>query len=329
LNVGDIVTVITRPDAFTSAEWQSARMAIEKEGFKILLAPDVPFDNITSAILTGTASDAFFGSLPENISPSTDNKPFFFYTSRLGELLSRPPSVLASSDTAMRTLLLLVAIGFVACLYYIVVPLVRLSRKTSRASVMRPTVYFCAIGMGFMLIEISQMQRLMVFLGHPVYGLAVVLFTLLLFSGIGSMTVSADSASERAFAVRAIGLVAMLALAGVVTTVATESARESSTSIRIVLSILLLAPPAFFMGMMFPLGLSTWRRETDLLPFFWSANGVTSVFASVLGMALSMELGIRETYVIGAFMYGIALLMLVLQGRMSGVGARASMPGGA
>ena len=54
-----------------------------------------------------------------------------------------------------------------------------------------PVAYFCAIGMGFMLIEISQMQRLMVFLGHPVYGLSVVLFTILLFSGIGSTTVGA------------------------------------------------------------------------------------------------------------------------------------------
>ena len=58
-----------------------------------------------------------------------------------------------------------------------------------------PVTYFCAIGMGFMLIEISQMQRLMVFLGHPVYGLGVVLFTILLFSGIGSATVGAYAAA--------------------------------------------------------------------------------------------------------------------------------------
>ncbi len=54
-----------------------------------------------------------------------------------------------------------------------------------------PVAYFSAIGMGFMLIEISQLQRLMVFLGHPVYALGVVLFTILLFSGIGSATVGA------------------------------------------------------------------------------------------------------------------------------------------
>ena len=61
-----------------------------------------------------------------------------------------------------------------------------------------PVGYFCAIGMGFMLIEISQMQRLMVFLGHPVYGLSVVLFTILLFSGIGSATVGARVPRPRA-----------------------------------------------------------------------------------------------------------------------------------
>ena len=69
---------------------------------------------------------------------------------------------------------------------------------------------------------------------------------------------------------------------------------------RILASVLLLAPPAFCMGMMFPLGLSIWRRHSDLVPFFWSANGITSMFASVLGMALSIEFGIAKTYTLGA-----------------------------
>src|SRR6185437_5448723 len=75
---------------------------------------------------------------------------------------------------------------------------------------------------------------------------------------------------------------------------------------------LLLAPPAFCMGMMFPLGLSIWRRHSELLPFFWSANGITSMFASVLGMALSIAFGIANTFSIGVAFYAVCALMIVV-----------------
>ena len=78
LNVGNIITVITRPDAFTDAQWQGARARLLAQGFKILLGPDVSFDTITSTLMSGKADAAFFASLPENIIPSTDDNPFFF-----------------------------------------------------------------------------------------------------------------------------------------------------------------------------------------------------------------------------------------------------------
>ena len=87
--------------------------------------------------------------------------------------------------------LMLIVTALCAFLYYIVGPFVRLARRMPLSVLTPPVAYFCAIGMGFMLIEISQMQRLMVFLGHPVYGLSVVLFTILLFGGVGSTTVGA------------------------------------------------------------------------------------------------------------------------------------------
>ena len=100
LNVGNIVTVITRPEAFTDAEWHSARAALQAQGFKVLLGPDVPFDNITSTILSGNADAAFYDSLPENVAPSTDDRPFFFYTTRIGDFFSRMWLVQAGKDTA-------------------------------------------------------------------------------------------------------------------------------------------------------------------------------------------------------------------------------------
>ena len=192
LNVGNIVTVITRPDAFTDAQWQGARTRLLAQGFKILMGPDVTFDAVTSTLMSGNADAAFFASLPLNITPSTDDNPFFFYTARFGDFFSSPLSALSNNNAAISMTLVLIMVALGACLYYIAGPFIRLARRMPLSVLTPPVTYFCAIGMGFMLIEISQMQRLMVFLGHPVYGLSVVLFTILLFSGIGSTTVGAQ-----------------------------------------------------------------------------------------------------------------------------------------
>jgi len=330
LNVGNIVTVITRPDAFTGAQWQGARTRLLTQGFKILLGPDVAFDTITSTLLSGKADAAFFTSLPENVTPSTDDNPFFFYTTRFGNLFSRmSPMAPTNNNAAINMTLVLILVSLCACVYYIVTPFVRLAKRMPLSTLTPPVAYFCAIGMGFMLIEISQMQRLMVFLGHPVYGLAVVLFTILLFSGIGSATIGAQAPRSSGVIVRVGALLTTVVLAGLLTPVLTTWARGEATDMRILLSVLLLAPPAFCMGMMFPLGLSIWRRHSELLPFFWSANGITSMFASVLGMALSIEFGIAKTYALGACFYVVCALVIAMsrQTRRAEVAAAGSVNG--
>jgi SAM-dependent methyltransferase len=326
VNVGGIVTVITRPDAFSNVQWQGARERLLAQGFKILLGPDVTFDAVTSTLMSGKADAAFFASLPENVTPSTDDNPFFFYTSRFWDLFTKPLSTLAHNNAAIRTTLMLVALALFACGYYIIGPFVRLARRMPLSTLTPPVTYFCTIGMGFMLIEISQMQRLMVFLGHPVYGLSVVLFTILLFSGIGSATVGPHFPRPGAVIARVVALLTTLVAAGLLTPLLTTWARSEATDMRILLSVLLLAPPAFCMGMMFPLGLGIWRRHSELLPFFWSANGITSMVASVLGMALSIEFGIANTYALGVGFYLVCALMIIVSRQANLVGVSAARP---
>ncbi len=325
LNVGNIVTVITRPDAFTAAQWTGARERLQAQGFKILLGPGVAFDDITSTLMSGKADPAYLASLPSNITASTDDNPFFFFTQRFSQLLAHPWAAITENNApvSMTLLLLLVALG--ACVYYIAVPFVRLAQRMPLMELTPPVAYFSAIGMGFMLIEISQMQRLMVFLGHPVYGLGVVLFTILICSGIGSMTVGALAPRPGAVFGRLAALLATLVLTGVLTPLVTTWTRSEATDIRILVSALLLAPPAFCMGMMFPLGLNIWRRHADLLPFFWSANGITSMLASVLGMALSIAFGIANTYAIGVGFYVVSGAMLILGRQANPMGAATTM----
>jgi spermidine synthase len=319
LNVGNIVTVITSPDGLTAAQWQSARERLTAQGFKILLGPDVTFDSITSTLLSGKADQAFLDSLPENIAASTDDNPFFFFTSRLGDILREGASLSMDRNAAISTTIWLVFAAFCACVYYIAIPFVRIARQMPLATLTPPVAYFSAIGMGFMLIEISQMQRLMVFLGHPVYGLSIVLFSILLFGGIGSTTVGVAAPRPVAIVVRVVALVVALVAAGLLTPLVTTWARGETTGMRIVVSVLLLAPPAFCMGMMFPLGLGIWRRHQALLPFLWSTNGITSMLASVLGMVLSIQFGIANTYALGACFYIVCAITLVISCRTNPV----------
>ena len=191
--------------------------------------------------------------------------------------------------------LLLVMVALCACGYYIVIPFVRLARRMPLSALTPPVMYFCAIGMGFMLIEISQMQRLMVFLGHPVYGLGVVLFTILLFSGIGSATVGAQALRSSAVVARVVALLTTLALAGLLTPLLTTlgavgSHRHAHPVVH---------PAAGAAGVLHGNDVPARAKHLapsrrSLLPFFWSANGITSMLASVLGMALSIEFGIAS-----------------------------------
>jgi SAM-dependent methyltransferase len=323
LNVGKIVTVITRPDAFTDAQWAGARQRLEAQGFTILLGPDIAFDDVASTLLSGKADAAFFAATSEDIAPSTDDKPFFFFTSRLGDFVARSTVSMNNNAAVFMTGLLVIA-AFCACVYYIFVPYLRLAKQMPLSILTPPVAYFSAIGMGFMLIEISQMQRLMVFLGHPVYGLGVVLSTILLFSGLGSATVGSRTPSPTSLVGRVGLLMSLLAIVGLLTPEVTAWARSATTDMRIFVSVLLLAPPAFCMGMMFPLGLSVWRQRPELLPFFWSANGITSMFASACGMALSIELGIAKTFAIGVCCYALCALMIVGSRLANRVGAAAT-----
>src|SRR5665811_1688107 len=99
--------------------------------------------------MSGKAYAAFFASLPENIIPSTDDNPFFFYTARFGNLAATPSLALTNNNAAISMTLLLILVALCACGYYIVVPFFRLAKRMPLSALTPPVAYFCAIGMGF------------------------------------------------------------------------------------------------------------------------------------------------------------------------------------
>jgi len=170
--------------------------------------------------------------------------------------------------------------------------------------------YFSSIGAGFMLIEISLMQKLNTFLGHPVYGLLVVLFTLLIAGGCGSY-ISAALQLEGKGAIKKIllAVIIVLSLIGVSTPLITDSLCGANNNARIATAALLVFIPGIFMGMPFPMGLKfSTARHSALIPWFFGVNGAFSVLFSVAAVAVSLAFGITSAFALGCAFYITALI---------------------
>jgi len=186
-------------------------------------------------------------------------------------------------------------------------------------------IYFGALGVGFMLVEIPTIQRLTVYLGRPVYSLAVGLFALLLFSGLGSLWVGrrlwqphtrqpegvGTTPGPHAHAQgRSLGLpllVVLIALNALAGPLVLERTIGWPLAARLAVAVVILAPLAFLMGMPFPTGIrQVGARRPGVIPWLWGINGVMSVMGSALSIALAIHLGVRATLLIAAGCYALA-----------------------
>jgi hypothetical protein len=175
-------------------------------------------------------------------------------------------------------------------------------------------LYFAAIGFAFMLVEISQLQRLIVFLGHPSYSLSVVLFSLLVSSGIGSLATGRVDGRGLSGWVVAIfsALMGTMLFFGALTPHLIHTFQASSTVVRIAVAVAALLPLGFFMGTAFPLGMKAAAAvNPPITPWLWGINGAMSVVASVLAIVVAMTAGISATFWIGTACYAVAFAAYV------------------
>jgi hypothetical protein len=161
-------------------------------------------------------------------------------------------------------------------------------------------IYFAAIGLAFMLVEIGQLERLIIFLGHPIYGLTVVLFVVLLSSSLGSL---ASHRFGRLFWYLPVVLAAFIILSPSIT----RQFEAAGTPVRIAVSSLILFPCGFFMGMAFPLGIKRASYRDEPTAWYWGINGAFSVVSSVLAVVIAVFWGVTVTLIAGLGVYVIAL----------------------
>ena len=304
-----IATILVSKNPFSENDMKNFHKVCERLRFNVLYSPKKSSDRMFYRILAGRKA----GNLEKELIPPEDNRPFFFSSFQLKTLgrwsfwIRGIQAVTPTSTFILAALLLLVV---VLTLLFIFVPLFLNPQKLEPGSAPF-LLYFFAIGMGFMLVEISQMQKLIIFLGHPTYSLSVVLFSLLISGGIGSyLTNKIQPEQLRSSGLKALALLlVVLVLFFVVTKYGVTELQSSSNRVRIIFSWASLSFAGLLMGMVFPLGMKAASiRFSHLTPWLWGVNGATSVCASVLAVVISITEGISTTFWTGFFCYGLALL---------------------
>jgi hypothetical protein len=306
---------------FTKADLAALDQIVEERGWEVLLAPDREsledprFVEIVEREDVGAINTGY----PADITPPTDDRPFFFQMARFSDIFDQSLYGGANDYVARPVLVLIslaVAVVGLAALC-IVLPLVLTTSRRALTSTLPLVVFFAGIGLGFLLLEIAQMQRLVLFLGHPTYALSVVLFSVLLFSGIGSFAADALVRVRPNPGVRVAqlwpiaALLLVIATFGFVTTDLIDLVRGETTEVRIAAAVAMLAPMGLLMGMPFPIGMKVASLRPDApTAFFWGINGATSVCASVLAVAVSLGWGISMAFWAGVLAYAIAAVAL-------------------
>jgi len=304
-------TLLVSVNPFSRDELARVEQVSKDLGFEVMLTPDRSADPLFEE-LTGPGAKSAEAAFPLDISPPTDDSPFFFNMLRLKDVF-RFDLLNAGKQSnnlkAVATLGALLVAVFVLTALCIFVPL-WLHRGVARDA-RALAVFFIAIGAGFMLVETSQMQRLIIALGHPTYALSVVLFGLLVSSGAGSYLTSAvtDDRVRGAGAARLAVIVGVLVVAGALTPWLVRATAAGSTPLRISAALAVLFPLGLSMGMAFPLGMRlASRRAPALTPWLWGLNGAASVLASVLSICIALTWTISAAFWTGCAAYLLALV---------------------
>jgi hypothetical protein len=304
-------TLLVSPTPFSDADMATLKAAADRLRFDTVLTPTFAADDTFVTLASGRNLDEFTARYPINIAPPTDDSPFFFNMLRLRDVLQLDLIQHGKSTHNMEAVFVLGTLLFTVFLLTslcIVLPLVVTTDRRALQGSLPLVLFFAAIGLGFMLVETSQMQRLIVVLGHPTYGLTVVLFSLLLASGLGSwLTTKMRDLAGRSGLLVIGALVVVLFAFGLVTPALAHRIEGAGTSVRIVVSALVLAMPGVLMGMAFPLGMRLSNDRAALTPWLWGVNGATSVCASVLAVAIALSTTISMAFWAGWLCYAAAL----------------------
>lgn len=332
-------TFLVKKSPITSKELQEIREFAGDRAFDLAYAPGIHPEEVNrynilsepvyyqayTGLLEADPRERFYAEYAFDVRPPTDDRPFFshfFKWSQAGQVwaeLGKTWQPFGGAGYFVILALLALASLLAGGLIFLPVVVARLRFSFMRPESPKPPrlslaylIYFGLIGFGYLMVEIPLIQRFILFLGHPAYALTGVLFTLLLFSGLGSRW------SERIPLKHALViLVALLLSAPQVLPTLFSLTLGLPLAFRMGLTVVTLAPIGFLMGVPFPAGIK-WllakHSRSSLIPWVWGVNGATSVVSAVLAALLALSFGFSWVLRLGSFFYAAAWLTVVVAG---------------
>ncbi|MGB3714622.1 MAG: hypothetical protein WA996_09355 [Candidatus Promineifilaceae bacterium] len=321
------MTFVTSLERFTDDDLSTVRDFLEQRNYDPAYFTGVKPEELNQYgileepiyhnLLTRMLADpeAVYGSYRFDIEPPTDDRPFFYHYFKWRQT----PEILAGlgynwqpfGGSGYFVLVALLVVVVLASAVLIIAPL--LFGRKARTPVdtghaphwrLRVLLYFACLGLAFLFVEIPLAQRFILILDQPVTALAIVLFAILLFSGLGSLSVRRLSLTRGM-----IALIVLIALFPIMLDPLSAFALSLPEWGRITLTVLAIAPLGFLMGLPFAGGLSVVEsHDSSLVPWAWAINGSFSVISSVLAVMIALSWGFPAVFWLGAAAYAVALI---------------------
>jgi hypothetical protein len=295
-----VTMVIFSKLPFTDEEIRFFSESFSQYDYKPILLPGQIMGEPYPALLNGKIElEQFYDLFKTKVYPVTDDNPYFLSFEK-----PLPYAVEA---------LLYASIGIVAI--FLLIPFGWMRRAipvlTEKSELRIRTVipYFAALGMGFILIELALLQKLILLLGNPTTTFAILLFTLLISSGSGSFLSSRIARNNMKNLLFVIGGIAALGILYVIfLPPLVYSTIAEPFEVKAAISAAVLAPIGFLMGMPFPTGVRLLKaHRPEYIPWMWAINGAFSVLGAVLAIALGIMYGSSQALILGILIYLIAL----------------------
>ncbi|MFL6354716.1 MAG: hypothetical protein ACJ74Z_23090 [Bryobacteraceae bacterium] len=312
-------TILIGRNPFSPADISRVKSAAMTAAMQVIYVPGTTVKSPFRDLLLSQDLSHFYEAYKFDVTPVTDDRPFFFFTVQprdFWRFITHPSRETEDYkiNSALPVLFGLVAISVLATLLILSLPplLLRHRLPTVKGS-KRPLLFFLFIGAGYILIEVALIQKFVLFLGHPTYALTVVIFSMLLSGGLGSFAskrlVHSDTGRLRRLLM--LILAAVLALSAILPPI-TETAVSLPFPVKVLVSVALISPVGFAMGMPFPTGLTLLERVMPAsVRWAWAINAASSVMGSATAIFLAIYLGLQFTLVIGGFFYLAAWLSAV------------------
>jgi len=322
-----VATFLLKKTPFSAGEVALLKSEADRLGFRVLYAPSINgarpimaadewVDGVNTGVyakLIGATNRAqFLDQYGDDISPTTDDRPFYFHTTKLKDQFQVAFGRSMLFGNGLSALLTLTGISAALVVLFVVGPLAVVGGPLPRGW-FGWLAYFGALGAGFMLIEVSVLQRFVLLLGHPVYSLTVTLFSLLLGTGVGAAwsrrvkdEALARSASVALLLVAAVGVFVIAAVTPVI-----SWAIPFARAARIAIAVGLLAPIGMLLGIPMPTGLRLLQaRAPEMVTWAWGINGALSVLGATLAIFIAMNWGFRVTLLAASTTYLMGFVAL-------------------